>query len=103
MDNPLQCCVEFKVGGEHDPPGGMSSTMPLRPPSRLTCQNSIAACSSGQAANLRSQKTLAPKYAWAAAWSKSSRARPASCDTSKVSAMTEEDVDIVGFDSVRDE
>src|SRR2546428_1218201 len=73
MANPLQCGVEFMVGGDHDASAGMSSTIPLRPPSRLTCQNSIAACSSGHAASLRSQKTLAPKYAWAAAWSKSSR------------------------------
>src|SRR3990170_1210744 len=72
MADPLQGSVELLIVGNHAASPGMTSTMPLRPPPRLTCHNSIAACSPGQAARCRTQNTLAPKFACAAAWSKSS-------------------------------
>src|SRR6266545_8110880 len=78
MADSLQRGTELLVVADHDASPSVTSTMPLRPPPRLTCQNSTAACSFGHAANRRSQNTLAPKCACAAPWSKRSGASPRS-------------------------
>src|SRR2546428_5443169 len=65
VTNPLKARIELLVVGNHDA-SEMISTMPRRRPSRFTCQNSTAACSSCHAARWRTQNTLAPKCAGAA-------------------------------------
>src|SRR5207245_9165125 len=85
--DPLEARIELLVTRNHGA-SVMISTIPRRPPPRFTCQNSTAACSFGHAARCRTQNTLAPKWACAAAWSKSSEASPASWDASNMSSMT---------------
>src|SRR5438132_6348256 len=87
MADPLETRIELLVTRNHGA-SAMISTTSRRPPPRFTCQNSTAACSFGHAARCRTQNTLAPKWACAAAWSKSSEASPASWDASNMSSMT---------------
>src|SRR3989442_2277527 len=85
--DPLEARFELLVTRNHGA-SVLISTIPRRPPPRFTCQNSTAACSSGHAARCRTQNTLAPKCACAAAWSKSREASPLRWDASNVSAIT---------------